>query len=185
MSRTDLPRTERLRHTHVTHRAFVTSALLAIAAIVAPIDTAGQPIRSPDPLLKSVSEYVYLVNSKGDKVLLTTQFFRNDLAYDDRAQHRFFEVMSALEKRGFHKDANATIDNWDDPRPFTRCYIYMEDLLAARGGTGPMQSGTRLQCTENGASEYSVRASDSSHHVKEVLNHFDIYLERAQKKVHK
>lgn len=170
----------------VAECALGTITLLAAALVAAPIDATAQPTRDPDPLLKSVSEYVYLVNSKGDKILLNTQFWRNDAGYDDRAQHRFFEVMSALEKRGFHKDANATIDNWDDPRPFVRCYIYMEDLQAARSaGRGPMISGTRLQCVDNGASEFSVRASDSPQHVKEILQHFDIYFARAEKKVHK
>lgn len=191
MFRIVFPRTRRPLHTfkslrlRVAECALGAMTLLAVAIAAAPIDAAAQPIRSPDPLLKSVSEYVYVVNAKGDKVLLTTQFWRNDAGYDDHAQHRFFEVMSALEKRGFHKDANATIDNWDDPRPFVRCYIYMEDLQAARAGRGPMKSGTRLQCVDNGASEFSVRASDSPQHVKEILKHFDIYFARAEKKVHK
>ena len=63
MFRTQLPRVEHPLHADVGHRALVTMALLVIAATVAPIDAAAQPIRSPDPLLKSVSEYVYLVNS--------------------------------------------------------------------------------------------------------------------------
>jgi len=161
------------------------TAITLLAFAVASTFAWAQPIRDPEPLLKSVSVYIYLINAKGDKVLVNTQLWRNDFNYDERAMRRFFDVLSALEKRGFHKDEKAVIDNWEDPKPFTRCYIYMEDLQAARRTKGAMQSGARLTCTENGASEYSVGASESPKHVDEILKHFDVYLARAQKKVHK
>lgn len=161
------------------------AAITVLALVMGSTYAAAQPIRDPEPTLKSVSVYIYLINAKGDKVLVNTQLWRNDFNYDERALRRFYDVLSALEKRGFHKDDKAVIDNWEDPKPFTRCYIYMEDLQAARRTKSAMQSGARLTCTENGASEYSVSASDSPKHVDDILKHFDIYLARAQKKVHK
>jgi hypothetical protein len=126
-----------------------------------------------------------LVDSTGNKVLLSTQFWRNDAKYDDRAFHRFLDVMAALEKRGFHKDDKAVIDNWDKPEPFARCYIYMEDLQAAKKTKGALVSGSRVWCADNGASERDLRPSDSPKHVDEVLKYFDEYLARAKTRLHK
>jgi hypothetical protein len=118
-------------------------------------------------------------------VLLATQFWRNDPRYDDRAFHRFLDVMTGLEKRGFRKSDQATIENWDKPAPFARCYIYMEDLQAGRGVKGAVVSGSRVWCADNGASEMDINSSDSPKQVDQVLQHFDAYLDRAKKNLHK
>jgi hypothetical protein len=128
---------------------------------------------------------LYLVNSSGDKILLSTQFWRNDPKYDDRAFHRFLDVMAALEKRGFHKDDKAVIQDWDKPEPVVRCYIYLEDLQAARKTKGAVTGDTRLWCSDNGASEHEIRPSDTPKHVDEVMKYFDEYFARANARVHK
>ena len=158
--------------------ALAGAIMLSAGVWAQPADTAGQQERT-------VSPYLYLVDSTGNKVLLSTQFWRNDAKYDDRAFHRFLDVMAALEKRGFHKDDKAVIDNWDKPEPFARCYIYMEDLQAAKKTKGTLVSGSRVWCADNGASERDLRPSDSPKHVDEVLKYFDEYLARAKTRLHK
>ena len=107
---------------------------LVIALFLSGVASA-QPTTAAGQQERTVGPYLYLVNSSGDKVLLSTQFWRNDPKYDDRAFHRFLDVMAALEKRGFHKDEKAVIENWDKPEPVVRCYIYLEDLQAAKKST--------------------------------------------------
>lgn len=156
----------------------VIAVILSGAASAQPTTAAGQQE-------KTVSPYLYLVDSNGNKVLLSTQFWRNDPKYDDRAFHRFLEVMTALEKRGFHKDEKAVIENWDKPEPVVRCYIYMEDLQSAKKAKGTVVSDSRLWCADNGASEHEVRRSDTPKHVAEVMQYFDEYFARAKARVHK
>ena len=157
---------------------------LVIAVILSGAASA-QPAVAPGQQEKTVSPYLYLVDSNGNKVLLSTQFWRNDPKYDDRAFHRFLEVMTALEKRGFHKDEKAVIENWDKPEPVVRCYIYMEDLQSAKKAKGAVVSDSRLWCADNGASEHEVRPSDTAKHVDEVMKYFDEYFARAKARVHK
>ncbi len=157
---------------------------LVIAFILSGAASA-QPTAAPDQQEKTVNPYLYLVDSNGNKVLLSTQFWRNDPKYDDRAFHRFLEVMTALEKRGFHKDEKAVIENWDKPEPVVRCYIYMEDLQSAKKAKGAVVSDSRLWCADNGASEHEVRPSDTAKHVDEVMKYFDEYFARAKARVHK
>jgi hypothetical protein len=145
----------------------------------------SQPTTDPEQQEKTVSPYLYMVDSSGNKLLLSTQFWRNDAKYDDRAFHRFLDVMAALEKRGFHKNEKAVIDNWDRPEPVVRCYIYLEDLQAAKKTKGPIVSGSRLWCSDNGASEHEVPHSDNPKHIEEVLKYFDEYFTRAKAKVRK
>jgi hypothetical protein len=102
---------------------------LAVAVILAG-GAAAQPTNSAEQQERAVSPYLYLTDSAGNKVLLSTQFWRNDPKYDDRAFHRFLDVMAALEKRGFRRNDKAVID-WDKPEPVVRCYIYLEVLQAA------------------------------------------------------
>ncbi|HKW81974.1 MAG TPA: hypothetical protein VJQ49_13270 [Casimicrobiaceae bacterium] len=161
-------------------RSILGAALLAV--VFAPAASA-QPSDAADQHERSVNPYVYMMDSGGNKVLLSTQFWRNDPKYDDRAFHRFLDVMAALEKRGFHKNAKAAIENWDKPQPFARCYIYLEDLQDARKVKGALESGSRVYCTDNGASEHAIRQSDSPKHVADVLKYFDEYLARAKTKV--
>lgn len=122
------------------------------------------------------------MNSAGSKVLLSTQFRRNDPTYDDRAFHRFMGVIAGLEKRGFHPDSKAAIDSWDKPEPVTRCYIYLEDAQAGMKTKSGLITGSRVWCTDNGASEHDIRRSDSPKHVDAVLRSFDLYLARAEKR---
>ena len=98
----------------------------------------------PEQVSRSVSSYLYLRDAEGNRVLLSTQFWRNDPKYDDRALHRFFDVLTGLEKRGFHKDEKAVIDNWEKPEAIARCYIYMEDLQAGSRAKGGIVTGSRL-----------------------------------------
>jgi hypothetical protein len=155
---------------------------LAIAVILAR-GAAAQPANTAEQEERTVGPYLYLTDSGGNKVLLSTQFWRNDPKYDDRAFHRFLDVMSALEKRGFHKNDKAVID-WDKPEPVVRCYIYLEDLQAAKKAKGVVVSDSRLWCADNGASEHEVRPSDTPKHVDEVMKYFDEYFARAKAKVH-
>ena len=100
------------------------------------------------------------------------------------ALHRFVDVLTALEKDGFRKNPKAAIDNWDKPEPFARCFIYMEDLSTARKTKEGLVSGSRLWCSDNGASEHEIKASDNPKHVNEVLKYFGEYLARAKKNLH-
>jgi hypothetical protein len=127
-----------------------------------------------------------MIDSEGNKVLLATNFWRNDAKYDERALGRFGDVMSGLEKRGFRKSADATIDSWDRPEPVVRCYIYMEDLQSAGSGRGgKLVTGSRVWCSDNGASERDIRGSDNPKHVAEVLKYFDVYFKRAKANLQK
>lgn len=157
---------------------------LAVAMIFCQ-GVAAQPTNAGEQQQRTVSPYLYLMNSNGDKILLSTQFWRNDPKYDDRAFHRFLDVMSALEKRGFHKNEKAVIENWDKPEPVVRCYIYLEDLQAGKKAKGALVSGSRLWCTDNGASEHEIRPSDNPAHVDQVLKYFDEYFARAKTKLRK
>ena len=154
---------------------------LAIAIILS--NTSAQPTNPSDQATRAASSYLYLMDSEGNKVLLSTQFWRNDPKYDERALHRFLDVMTALEKLGFHKDEKAVIDNWDKPERIARCYIYMEDLQAGKKTKSGIVTGSRIWCTDNGASEHEISSSDSPKHVDEVLRYFDTYLARAKKRL--
>jgi hypothetical protein len=156
---------------------------LAIALFLAG-GALAQPTNAADQQERAVGPYLYLADSDGNKVLLSTQFWRNDPKYDDRAFHRFLDVMAALEKRGFHKNEKVVID-WDKPEPVVRCYIYLEDLQAAKKVTGTVVSDSRLWCADNGASEHEVRPSDTPKHVDEVMKYFDEYFARAKARAHK
>lgn len=161
-------------------------SLLGLAiALVLSAGVSAQPTNAAEQQERTVSPYLYLVDSDGNKVLLSTQFWRNDPKYDDRAFHRFLDVMAALEKRGFHKNEKVVIENWDKPEPVARCYIYLEDLQAAKKVKGPIVSGSRLWCADNGASEHEVRPSDTPKHVEDVMKYFDEYLARAKARLHK
>ncbi|MGH6741645.1 MAG: hypothetical protein ACREDY_21930 [Bradyrhizobium sp.] len=145
----------------------------------------AQPTDAADQQQKTVSPYLYLMDSDGNKVLLSTQFWRNDPKYDDRAFHRFLDLMTALEKRGFHKNEKAVIEDWDRPEPFVRCYVYLEDLRAGGKTKGGVVSGSRVWCSDNGASEHDIRPSDTPKHIGQVLKYFDEYLARAKARLHK
>jgi hypothetical protein len=159
-------------------------ALATASILILSEGASAQPTNVAEQQERAVSSYLYLANSDGDKVLLSTQFWRNDPKYDDRAFHRFLDVMAALEQRGFHKNDKIVID-WDKPEPLVRCYIYLEDMQAARKAKGTVVSDSRLWCADNGASEHEVRPSDTPKHVDDVMKYFDEYFARAKAKVHK
>ena len=164
----------------------MTRLLVSLALMLAIPGTGfAQPSTNAAQANRVISSYVYLANADGDKVLVTTQFWRNDPKYDERTLHRFLDVLAALEKRGFAKNDKATIDSWDKPEPFARCYVYLEDVQSAGRTKGAPVSGTRVWCSENGASEYDVKNSESAKHVDEVLRQFDVYFERSKKNVRK
>jgi hypothetical protein len=154
------------------------AAVLAVALSTAIAD--AQPVNTPDQSVRSLGAYVYMMDGSSNKVLVTTQFFRNDPKYDDRAFHRYLDVVSALEKRVFKKDERATIESWDKPEKYARCYIYLEDLQAGRKTKTGMTSGTRLWCTNNGISELELNQSDNPKHVDQALHQFDAFLDRAK-----
>jgi hypothetical protein len=149
---------------------------LALCAAVA----SAQPVNSPEQMNRAVGSYVYVMDKAGHKVLVSTKFWRNDPKYDDRAFHRFMDVLAALEKRGFRLDEKAVIQNWDGQRPFARCFIYLEDLQAGTTTKTAIASGTRVWCSEAGASELEVKTSDGPKHVDQVLQRFDSILDRAK-----
>jgi hypothetical protein len=156
-----------------------TAALVPLVfALVAGL-AGAQPAGKPDDLERAINPYVYVMDGKGNKVLVSTQFWRNDQKYDDRAFHRFIDVLAQLEKRGFRKNEKATIETWDKPQPFSRCYIYLEDMQNARGAKPT--SGARVWCTETGISEIDVRNSDNPKHVAEVMQRFDMMLDKSKK----
>ncbi|MEP6944161.1 MAG: hypothetical protein ABI981_14560, partial [Betaproteobacteria bacterium] len=93
-------------------------SVLAIAAVAALSGAViAQPADPSEPANRAVAAYVYLMDAKGNRVLVNTQFWRNDPKYDERALHRFVDVLNALEKQGFRKDPKAVIDSWDKPEP--------------------------------------------------------------------
>lgn len=160
-------------------------SLSVVALAVGLSGAAGaQPINSPEQAARTVSPYLYLMDSQGNRVLLSTQFWRNDVKYDDRAFHRFLDVVSGLEKRGFHRDDKAVIDDWDKAEPFARCYIYMEDLQAGSSKKGTITTGSRTWCSDNGISEHAIRPSDTPEHAQQVLRFFVEYFDRAKKNLH-
>ncbi len=168
---------------HRLLRSAIRAALL-LATCFTMSAVSAQPAAKPDPA-RTIVTYVYLMDGASNKVLVNTQFWRNDPHYDDRAFHRFMDVLAALEKRGFHRDDKATIESWDKPEPYVRCYIYLEDRQAGRTTKAVTTSGTRLWCTDNGASEMELNQSDNPKHVEQVLRNFDTYFERAKKNVRK
>jgi len=160
--------------------------VLAVAAIAAATAHA-QPSDQADQQKRALSSYVYLMDQAGNKVLVSTKFWRNDPKYDDRAFHRFLDVLAALEKRGFRQDEKAAIDSWSGSKPFARCFVYLEDLQAGGRASknAPITSGSRVWCSESGISEQEIRASDGAKHVDQVLQKFDTFLDLAKQNVKK
>jgi hypothetical protein len=157
-----------------------TAVPAALALALCAGTATAQPVNQPDQMARSIGQYVYVMDKSGHKVLVSTKFWRNDPKYDDRAFHRFMDVLAALEKRGFRLDDKAVIQNWDGQRPYARCFIYLEDLQAGTTTKTSIASGTRVWCSEAGASELEVKASDGAKHVDQVLQRFDSILERAK-----
>lgn len=163
-------------------RAWTACAGVLLALGTAPSAWA-QPAGTSDIAQRTISPYLYLMDADGNKVLLASNFWRHDARYDERALTRMSDVMAGLEKRGFHKDEKATIDSWDKPEADVRCYIYMEDLQSGRRSKGKPVTGTRVWCSDNGASEHEVAKSDDPKHVAQVLRYFDLYFKRARANV--
>jgi hypothetical protein len=158
-------------------------ATFALAVAAAPV--LAQPSTEPDQAARALSSYVYLMDSAGHKVLVSTKFWRNDPKYDDRSFHRFLDVLDALEKRGFRQSEKAAIRKWDGTAPFARCFIYLEDLQAGRKAKGGTTSGARVWCSESGVSEVEIDPSDNPKHVAQVMDRFDTFLERAKQNLQK
>jgi hypothetical protein len=154
------------------------AALVALACLGSTVG--AQPTNTPDQAARSLSAYVYMMDGASNKVLVNTQFWRNDPKYDDRAFHRYLDVVAALEKRGFHKDDRATIESWERPERFARCYIYLEDRQAGRRTKAGETTGSRVWCTDNGISEVELNGSDQPKHLDQVMQKFDEFLARAK-----
>ncbi|HSQ81902.1 MAG TPA: hypothetical protein VLU54_12360 [Casimicrobiaceae bacterium] len=144
--------------------SFVAGALLALATATA----AAQPSGNADEASRSINPYVYMSDAHGNKVLVSTTFWRNDQEYDVRSLRRLYAVMSDLEKLGFKKNDQASID-WNKKESVIRCAIYLESRQAGRGG----KTGTRVWCDESGLSEFTVSPSDEPKHVDLVMKRFD------------
>ena len=153
---------------------------LAFAAALCATPALAQPAGTPDQQARAVNVYVYLMDGGNNRVLVSTNFWRNDGTYDDRALHRFMEVLAALEKKGFRMDPKAVIDSWDKPAPYARCYVYLEDMQVAQRGKGSVASGSRVWCSGAGISEAELRSSEGQGHVGQVLQRFDLMLSKAR-----
>jgi hypothetical protein len=121
-----------------------------------------------------------MMDNANNRVLVSTNFWRNDAKYDDRAFHRFLDVLATLEKKGFRMDPKATIDSWDKPTPYARCYIYLEDLQVAQKTKTGMATGSRVWCSGAGISEAELRQSDAQGHIGQVVQRFDLMLGKAR-----
>ncbi|HEV2458634.1 MAG TPA: hypothetical protein VGS80_09735, partial [Ktedonobacterales bacterium] len=64
--------------------SFIASALLVLTATAA----TAQPSESADQASQSISPYVYMSDAHGNKVLVSTTFWRNDQEYDVRSLRR-------------------------------------------------------------------------------------------------
>lgn len=156
------------------------SALAASLALCA-CAAFAQPTTDPAQAARAVDPFVYMMDAAGHRVLVSTHFWRNDPKYDERAFARFIETLAQIEKRGFLKSDKATIDSWDKPAAYARCYVYLEDTQAGRPAKGAAASGARVWCAGSGLSEVEVRNSDSPKHVSEVLGRFDTMVDKARK----
>ena len=159
--------------------------MLRLAAVLVPLALAGAALAQPSPdpaqAARAVDPFVYMMDAKGNKVLVATKFWRNDVKYDERAFHRFLETLAAFDKRGFARSDKAAIESWDKPVPFARCYVYLEDMQNARGAKPA--AATRVWCSGSGISEIDVRNADSPKHVAEVMQKFDMMLDKAVKQI--
>ena len=152
---------------------FLGSAILALSMS----GVSAQPSSSAAAQSRSVNPYVYMTDAAGDKVLLSTTFWGNDEAYDDRALHRFFAVMSDLEKRGFRKNDQASID-WNKKSAHARCAIYLETIVP---GGKKVETGTRVWCDDSGLGEFTVSPSDDPKHIETVMKRFDLHFAGAKR----
>ncbi|MDE2359710.1 MAG: hypothetical protein KGL70_10025 [Betaproteobacteria bacterium] len=144
--------------------SFIAGAALALTAAAA----TAQPSESADQASRSINPYVYMSDAHGDKVLVSTTFWRNDQEYDVRSLRRLYAVMSNLEKLGFKKNDQASID-WNKKENVIRCAIYLESRQAGRGG----KTGTRVWCEGSGLGEFTVSPSDEPKHVDIVMKRFE------------
>ncbi|MGC1817727.1 MAG: hypothetical protein WA900_08735 [Casimicrobiaceae bacterium] len=144
--------------------SFIAGALLALTAATA----AAQPSESADQASRSINPYVYMSDAHGNKVLVSTTFWRNDQEYDVRSMRRLYAVMSDLEKLGFKKNDQVSID-WNKKENVIRCAIYLESRQAGRSG----KTGTRVWCDESGLGEFTVSPSDEPKHVDIVMKRFE------------
>lgn len=144
--------------------SLIAGALLALTAATA----AAQPSESADQASRSINPYVYMSDAHGNKVLVSTTFWRNDQEYDVRSMRRLYAVMSDLEKLGFKKNDQVSID-WNKKENVIRCAIYLESRQAGRSG----KTGTRVWCDESGLGEFAVSPSDEPKHVDIVMKRFE------------
>ena len=153
---------------------FAACALLALASMA----TWAQYKDTPEQQARKLNPYVYMRDGAGDKVVLESQFWRNDPAYDQKALSRLSEVMSGLEKRGYKGDVSAA-NGWDKPEKVVRCRINMEVVNKRWRG----KTGTIVNCENTGISEAEVAGSEDPKHVKEVLDAFDKQFKLAKEKL--
>ncbi len=156
--------------------SFLAGALLALTSAAA----TAQPSESADQASQSINPYVYMSDAHGNKVLVSTTFWRNDQEYDVRSLRRLYAVMSDLEKLGFKKNNQVSID-WNKKENVIRCAIYLESRQAGRGG----KTGARVWCDGSGLGEFTVSPSDDPKHVDIVMKRFETQYAGAKRNVGK
>jgi hypothetical protein len=138
---------------------------LLLAACAAP--ALAQPAEGPDQAAKTISTYVYMKDSAGNKAFVETQFWRNNPDYDAKTLRRLSDVVSGLEKIGFKSSADAA-RGWDKPEKVVRCRITLETLNKRWKG----KSGTLVGCDNSPISDNEIEGSENANHVKQVLDAF-------------
>ena len=153
---------------------YLGGVLVALAVSAA----SAQPSESPDQQSKLVNPYVYMRDTAGNKVFVQTTFWRNDPAYDARALKRLSDVMSALEKLGYKRSAEAA-NGWDKIEKVVRCRINLEFVNKRWRG----KSGAIIACEGTGISEAEVVPSEDPKHVKLVMDAYEKQFKLAKEKL--
>ena len=139
------------------------------------------PSQSPVPLDRSLPVYQYYSDAGGNKVLLQTNFTLSNFDSDTRSLRRLHGIVAGLNERGFKKNPDTSIRDWDKRESFTKCYVYLDELQAGKKG----DTGARVWCAESGISEFVVTPSENPKHVQQVLERFDLFLTKAKQNLKK
>ena len=161
--------------------AFLITFFLAFGALAASSKKAQPaPAQVPAPaapqLDRSVSVYQYYTDADANKVLLQTQFSLANFDADTRVLRRLHEVVAGLNERGFRKNPETSISDWDKKEAFAKCYLYLDELQPGKKG----ETGARIWCAGSGLSEFTVSPSENLKHVDQVLQRFDLFFSKAK-----
>ncbi len=161
--------------------ALLVALAFMLVSFTAPAQPKPAPSQTPGALDRSVPVYQYYTDAGGNKVLLQTNFTLNNVDADTRALRRLHGVVAGLNERGFKKNPETSISNWDKKEAFTKCYLYLDDLQPGKKG----ETGARIWCAESGISEFVVSPSENAKHVQQVLELFDFFLSKAKQNLKK